>query len=388
MSRDSYRVKLGRGSKFTILIGKNKDGSLATGVEITGGQAKRSEGLMPVAQQRNTYIVPGVSESIINFWDLGIHFEDDTWQENDLLFQPGYDPDDYIQGNDPMRLEDYQALMDAVFAIPIEDWRERYHKIEYEEAERYGFDLEIDDEQFPVGRDGSRNIIYSPNPITQGKWTEKGLKYNKVETGIKVKGGLSVNYFYTADTTKYKITEEYDFSAAEVPFDVKGAIDFFLMPRIVNGIGNTLINIGGSPPQLDQQTAVNNYYMMRREFYLDVGLFGDTVPFSDYRPDGDYNDTQKLAIKEEMFGDYKGANGILQHIYGYIVTPHPTPLPPMEEAATNFAIGASFFTTVQAQANYVAGFLLAVAKNGSKTYFIWSKNGTGNTSVQLDYTWP
>jgi hypothetical protein len=375
-----YKVDKNHGLTIEILNKQSGAGSSGR------NSHNKPTGIIPVKKE-DVVLKRRSQSSLINFWDLGIYKnESDDWVEIDSVLKPGYDDSSgIIAGNLPMTLTQYQILMDKIFEIDINDWKTRYHKIEYEEAERYGFDLEIDDREFPVGRDGSRNIVFSADPITQGKWTDKGLKYQSIGTGLVLKGYLGFNYFDTSNTTRYKITETYDFAADEVEFNPKGPIDFYLVPRIVSGNGSTIINIGGTPALLKFQTVVLNYFMMRRAYYLDMA-FGDIMPLAGYRL-FDLSSSNKLSIKNEAVDEPRNTEGIVQNAYGYDVTPHPTPPDPDTESPATFASGATFFNLAQTRANYAAGFLLAVAKNGSKNYFIWSKDGNQSFSPTLGFTW-
>lgn len=327
------------------------------------------------------------TKSIINFWDLGIYKDDGGhWQEITDVYQPGFNTETgIISGNLPMTITEYDILMDKIFSIPFEDWKDRYHKIGYEEAERYGFDLAIDGVDFPVGRDNSRKIIFGSDLITQGKWKDTGLEYKKIEFDLIMKAYLGFNFFQTSDTEAFKITEEDNYDDAEVEFKPKGELEIYLVPRVVLGAGDTIKNLGGSPPLLDFQTLVLNYYIMNRNYYLDNG-FGEIMPLANYNI-SELSSGQKLDIKSQMIAEPRGSLGIVQHAYGYGVSPHPTPPDPDTSGVEGFADGVTFFVADQPRANYVEGLLLAVIRNLDKAYYVWSKNGTQSFNPSLSFTW-
>ncbi|MGB4823333.1 MAG: hypothetical protein WBP82_00320 [Leuconostoc mesenteroides] len=220
---------------------------------------------------RNEYLPRRTTLGLVNFYDFGRIKNLDTQEFEDLDFSylipiiP-----EAIASISFFTIEICNLLKDKIFEIPINQWKSRYYKLDYEDAEKMYLDvylgdsaLEIDQEQyFPIARVGSRNKIIDDTPITETKWTDKGLDATGDFLSVYT-GGL----FSSFTNQDIKITSEPSPTAEAVPFSVTSTTDVFLVPALIL---ENMIAINN----IDSSTHLLNHFWvaLSRELFFDTDI--------------------------------------------------------------------------------------------------------------------
>jgi hypothetical protein len=224
--------------------------------------------------RRGNEIIPVKRKALINFYDMGQILEDGEYVDidfktlnvdfvagNNLADPPGHATGTYgsTQANE---------LRDLLLEVPIDQFEAKYKKLGYEEAEKYGVDVWVNNETiFPVARNESRTTL-DGSPIEDSKWTPQGLKLDAVPNDIEFITGIGFEPF-SSNLAAYKITEEPSYEADPVTtFKLAKKANVFLVPMVVNTGGQALTFVGTS--EEPRQTLFSAYSPVSRSVWLNV----------------------------------------------------------------------------------------------------------------------
>lgn len=206
------------------------------------------------SRRENDYLARRLKKGgFINFYDLGEWLNDETG----LFVDDAYAVIPTVaEINDTVHPTDYGAEILAAqnkpLDIPVDTWKTHFHKIGYEEAEKYRLSLDIGNAE--------PELIKIDNP----NWTPQGLKTDFPDFNIlsfknaplsenKVyydpSGTIFINgifrYFFSGDSS-FKITSSPDFDSDPVePVFTKGNIDIYINRTIAQITGFKEADSGG-----------------------------------------------------------------------------------------------------------------------------------------------
>lgn len=341
----------------------------------------------------------------LNFWDLGRLIDGSDWMDSyspTLMFPSGWHQIKIeYQGDFDTSTFSTADVNNAIFAIEPNpaNWADVFHKIGYEEAEKYGIeivpDTDIDFESDPstwyaAARDGSRRHLFTPigsDPVANTTWTAKGLQVPRM-----AKLGLITSAaFYrlnTSITTRHKITLSADPSAPTVPFILNANCDIYLTPCLHFWWAATSATTSIGPPNICTADTLDGIiYPYNRSYFLDNATLAAA------------NDTFALCSDIGWLGTTVGEN-----LETYLKTIIPgakllstiTNVTSGSLVSENFADVTSFPTSGGTSITLGNGdannpyndLLMAVIKKGSTYYYVWGL-GTGygfGQTVRINYT--
>lgn len=326
--------------------------------------------------------------TIINFWDLGRLADGTDWMTTylpTLTYPAGYTvSSEAYTGTFDTSTFDPTDIFAAQLAVEpdVNNWSEAFHKIEYEEAERYGLEImppsdtgEYDSDPttwLSVARAGTRDRVFAPGvPVTEDFWTPDGLKVPASPRLALLTGGA----FYrlnTSSTTRQKVTALPDPTAAAVPFALRGRCDVYLTPCLqfwyMIGVKQTTVagHIWATKDILDGVIRPWDRATFLTNAPLEASL--GTFPLcwtTTATPDNatgeifeDYMQTLPSAKLQVNIADDTAGTAISQTMED------PATFP--VSAATNPVGGVT--NTVPYE-----NLLMALVKQGNNTYYLWGK---------------
>lgn len=246
--------------KREIIVSINQDPNAEPGVV----DDRTGKGMMP-GSRKPAGAFRRRPAGFLNFYDLGQILVDGQWKDSvvnvgpDVIVDPNfneilerYNP---IYTTPPMSLSDWEDVHEIFFAVPFEDWKEKFRKVDYEEAYKYGIGV-VEGPDFDDYRD-----VDAANE----NWTSRGYK-NLPKIDVETTN-LALS-FDTSDTATFKITEAYDYAAEEVSIPVNGPIDVFLIPWLASFYAERHYEYGGDPFIVKIKTFLGGYSVISRELFL------------------------------------------------------------------------------------------------------------------------
>ncbi len=320
----------------------------------------------------------------INFYDLGQIINNDGITEDlDFYKKPGYTyyPSTTVaEAPLPFTAAYYTQFREKLFEIPVEEWKNKYQILEYELAERYGLDLEINGNRYAVARNNSRLMIDTAAVITNTKWTQDGLKNIENFSNVEIISGAAFERFNTANTTLFKVTSLPTFASPAVVLPLMKNPIFYLVPRVFNITGSSTKNVGGNPPQLQFETLFSNYQLANRALFLANDPWLTVMPLAKYTPSPLGLNSHAIVVRAFNVSGKSALNSDLWFQYGYIVNPHPTPSPSTKPSVDNFGTGYSYqikYDTIFRK----LGTLVGVIENEGEFFYIWTKTDDTYSSI-------
>lgn len=345
MSIQDFKIKNGD----EILI-KIKNGAAAEDDQSNLPQPPAPQGILPVHRADDYPARRLVQSGLFNFYDVGQVKNLDTGLFQDLAFNVS---EGYNTIPEPIPFASWAAYYDLIFSIPLNEWKEKYRKIEYGEIEKYGIQI-------------TNDLITLDTP----EWTANGLKYefDGLRFFMRVFAHPILSEF---DPSNYKITKENNFSADEAVFNAKRGGDLFFFPRIVRREVEESNNAGNNG------RLWANYGIISREFWLNkryTTIFEDTPMFQQDTYD-QIDATEASGIDELLKSypttDYYKWTGSNQST-GSFVSKTSYPSVGGAGASRTYQINSRYKNS-----NYFAPFsnkLIAVIFQGGQIYYIWIKN--------------
>jgi hypothetical protein len=373
------KIKVKKGEKITVELARKKPidskSKVQNPVEPAKGILRPRREAEYLARRRKT-------DLLINFYDLGqIKNSGGDFIDLDFSIQPALTVTDHrISDIAVMTNLEALALNEKLFEIPVEQWKDNYKKLSYEEAEKYGIDLYLGSREefepakyYPVARVASRGQIQNEEEtVENSKWTSQGLKINKpIQTGFEIYSALGFNSFRT-DHELIKITAENDYDGAEATLTLDAAADIFLVPALY------LVSVKADETTAPFQTDYLDlsYRPLQREFFLDFVPFGSTqrTLFA-----------SRLADQTESFEAISPAKA--SDIAEQIKDSPNARLHRSTGSADSFVSPASFSflntnrirfqqyaeNLLFAYVRFAPGSLLAVVRKGGACFFIWAR---------------
>lgn len=234
--------------KKTIILGKEK-----LVIEFTDGGANskaaaRSQeeeqktqldgaslGMLPTRSRRpkrrfrqapgNGFIIP---------YDLGLILDEDgVYRDRNLLINVTYDESqDFSEEVIADLLTRVKAKMNTPLETPLNEWKTKFKKLSREEAVKYRFAIQTDEEGEP-----------QPLSLDNENYTDRGLKFEKFDWLLQsiyvdlpysfVDAGGAFSGFLLNDRVKVTAEASYDADAAEFNFLPSGGdVNLFLSPGI------------------------------------------------------------------------------------------------------------------------------------------------------------
>ncbi len=357
-----FRYRLGHGdAALRILLSKNESVSVTAQSSTT--EATQSKGIVRVDRPSDDILrkkkkVTGT----INFWDLGQILDDTDYIDIPWQIVPTPDGAGHYFEFGPSDWDDFWAY---IFTIDIADWEDNYKKLSYEEAERYGLDVydNINGIPYEVSRNGPNLGNDPPNPVTDTKWTEQGLKIpNTFPTNISIEcGALGAFFLWALDPDFTKITNTYDYSASAVPFSFVGKnTKMFLVPRITT---TYLFSDSGTG---DSDSVTYPFKVLPRSFFLNKDY--DVDPYPLYSAGGGLDLSAADKIDFQALIETDPDSQYWDSTAGYGGSPSTYPAYALNRAIEVNQIGGLSFAPV----SLYPGTLMAVFKQGTSVYYLWS----------------
>ena len=196
-------------------------------------------GVLP--DRRESEILSRRKSNFINFYDLGQlnagTVDSPIWQ--DLNFQ---DVRSLTISGTPLHptgtvafgLTGWTNLKDKIFEIGIDDWKNKYRRLDFENAEKYYVDLYTGDGSFSdnatkfysIARANSRANTILETADGRG-WNENGLKLDASPNKFYV---YATSLFAGIPETDTKVTNSANYSDPSVSLDVGKKADVYLVP--------------------------------------------------------------------------------------------------------------------------------------------------------------
>lgn len=303
------------------------------------------------------------TSGFVNFWDLG-QISNGMGGFTDIAFRviptPAFGGLQHLD----FSATDWDSFWTYIFGVSIGNWETSYKKLSFAEAERYGLSLFDQDSglRYQVSRNGANLGNDTSNPVSDTKWTEKGLKLPAGVSHVFFEsGGNGAFALWSTDPTFFKITTGNTFGSAEVPFTFKGNTKVFLLPRI-SSVSMTS-DFGG-----DSDAVIYPYKCLQRSFFLSRNYDVNPYPLFSAGSGLDLSAADKISLKNHIAADpgsvYWTSGG------GYGGSPTSFPAYANHREMDINVLGS----TIIPPAPYYTGKLVAVIKQGSVTYYVWSKN--------------
>jgi hypothetical protein len=233
-----------------------------------------------IIKQRTEELLPNRRSAPINFYDVGQYLDGDTFKDIPFTFNGGHEitltdsfGNDYQYWEaDDFTIDRWQDLYDEIIAIEpaVSNWRDVFRKLTYEDSYKYGVSVY-------QGRGSILSDPNTPNPANQlrggtnPEWTAKGLKSKESWLSVAPTGGLAIP-FDTSDTTNFKITAAFDYSAADSTIDFKKGGDVFLIPQVLYSYSQQNPEDLGHTGDVNEIKIWAGWAVKSRELYLDKTL--------------------------------------------------------------------------------------------------------------------
>lgn len=257
------------------------DGSTAD-VELKPKKKKRAA--VPPGKTGRRFLHRRRQAGNVNFWDLGQVKSGSVWVDLPFSARSEFSSSSATVAY-RFQESDWHLLGDQINAVPKNDWKTYFRKLEFTTGEKYGVDiadLQISGSLlYRVGRDGSRRdrdgIV-----IDGTDWTDKGLTVNPAAfTSYDGRrrfavDGWAANYFFDNFPDYSKVTTLYDPTAANVPFTLGATANVFLMPRIVSLRARRLDTVTAFGT--NSHNMFTKYRALSREFWLERSNGSDFLP--------------------------------------------------------------------------------------------------------------
>lgn len=387
MSRENYRLPLGRGS-LRIMLGPKQRIRVSRGEGRS--ESKNKTGLMPVDDRPRDYLIPS-KKAGINFYDTGLKKVGDVWTNHvsDLIISP---PIALVGGSIDIPAATEEEISEmmadietAVFAVSLENWASNFYKIakgnaDYEKSITVAFERN--------GTPVEANLTELP------EWKSGGLLLSQSQVESLVIGPdwalYREGFALSGDDVKFTLTNSY--SADAVAFNPSTRMDIFLMPGIIFNSGvaqyfNGFVSYPGPPPGSDViyylDVLNNNYNVLHRDLlaqrYLihPSGITSYQLNYRVWTLIKQLHGARAKRIKTEM------QNNPPTYPYSTIMT---------DLAANDFPFSAIYTNTVEPtmgthQQNQTNGAdfgsveatdsrrLVALIRKGGVWYYMWNNGG-------------
>ncbi|MBX3266432.1 MAG: hypothetical protein KF831_06965 [Acidobacteria bacterium] len=190
-------------------------------------------------------------------------------------------------------LAGYSALEAKIFEVPLENWREQYREIDFEDGHRFPIDVIF---QTPgqvirsAAKDGERYNF--ADQLTDGVgWGPRGME-RPDHTAWDFWGFLA--FPNTSDGAGFKVTAVRDFDAPGIPnWTLPARADVFLFPRIA--VIGAQVEIAGTPPASEIYGVVAKFKALSRP------AFADRVASNASEPDRNFLNLNPFFIGANEF---------------------------------------------------------------------------------------
>jgi hypothetical protein len=212
-----------------------------------------------------------------NFWDLGQIWNGSEWVDIDWYVAnfncvagifPGSGRNQLLS----LDLADWNTLVDVLMEVPVEDWDTNYRKFTWADGERYGLDMILGPDTFPIGRNDSRYLnTLSSTRIINTTWSPKGLiveEYDPAQLAAFILRSHGAFVPVQFNNATFRVTTTPDYSASDVTdFALKLGANIFMMPLPVSLWRRRDYNFTSSG--INAYAEVGPWTPLKREFWLD-----------------------------------------------------------------------------------------------------------------------
>lgn len=368
----------------------------------SAGESSVSKGVLP-SRRRNKHLARRIlAGTMLTFYELG------TLDNADLDFHvPPVLGQSTPNGNlisiNDFTLTEWNQLKAKLFEVDLEDWKTRYKKLGFEEAENYGVDIyagniaeaeDFHDKYYAIAREGSRKfLIDGATTVPENpSWKESGkLELSAGFTDMLIIAGSGFCSWNSSDPSSFKVTDSNDYDADAVPLVIKGETEVYLIPLPEwQNMAND--RTPGASGEITSRAVFAGYRIISREFFLnntELNSFEEPTPFVVPPPFVINGISEGLASDlGDLFKNYEDATQLVE----YAETGTGGANLFVEESPASFEIfddnnfyggGVSGGITLGIHGSYgvkfTAGALCGIVRSNGKTYYIW-QNTEGDFS--------